>query len=113
MAPAQASASRRAPVSGAGSIGRVRWDRIGRVAMLCVLAALLYLYLSAGVRLFETWREARGDSAQLVALEHEHTQLQRRHQALARQGTVEGEARQLNMMNPGEQPYVVAGLPSN
>jgi hypothetical protein len=29
----------------------VRWDRLGRLALLCVLVALFYLYLSAGVRM--------------------------------------------------------------
>ncbi len=33
------------------STTRVRWDRLGRMAMLCVLGALLYLYLSAGISL--------------------------------------------------------------
>ena len=37
---------------------RVRWDRLGRIAMLCVLGALLYLYLSAGISLLSTWKEA-------------------------------------------------------
>ena len=40
---------------------RVRWDRLGRMAMLCVLVALLYLYVSAGVHMLSTWRQARRD----------------------------------------------------
>jgi len=94
-------------------IARVRWDRLGRIAMLCLLVALAYLYLSAGIRIFSTWRQARSDSAQVVALEREHTLLQRQHEALGRRGTVEQEARRLGMMNPGELPYVVTGLPDN
>ncbi len=97
----------------AGSLARVRWDRVGRVAMLCVLVALLYLYISAGVRLFTTWREAHSDSAQVLALEHEHVSLLRRHEELARRGTLEEEARRLDMMQPNEQPYVISGLPNN
>ena len=107
MASAQASSalaaadrSRRAPVA------RMRWDRLGRIAMLCVLAALVYLYMSAGVRLLSTWREARSDSAQVAVLEHEHMLLQHQHEALGRRGTVEAEARKLGMMQAGEQPYV-------
>ncbi len=34
-----------------GTLPRVRWDRLGRLAMLFVLVALLYLYLSAGIRM--------------------------------------------------------------
>ena len=62
---------------------RVRWDRLGRVAMLCVLVVLAYLYLSAGVHLLSTWRQARGESAKVAAMQREHNTLQRQHEALA------------------------------
>ena len=78
-----------------------------------MLVALLYLYVSAGVRLFSTWREARSDSAQVQALEREHVALLHRHETLGRRGTVEEEARRLGMMKPDEQPYVITGLPNN
>ena len=84
---------------------------LGRMAMLCVLVALLYLYLSAGVHMFSTWRQSRHDNATVATLEREHATLVRQHETLARQSTVEGEARQLGMMKKGEQPYVVSGLP--
>ncbi len=113
MARAQASNARSAATVGVGPLERVRWDRLGRIAMLFVLAALLYLYMSAGVRLFSTWREARGDSAQLAVLEHEHAALLREHETLGRRGDVEAQARKLGMMKANEQPYVITGLPSN
>ena len=81
--------------------------------MLCLLVALAYLYLSAGIRIFSTWRQARSDSAQVAVLEREHMLLQHQHEALGRRGTVEEEARKLGMMHAGEQPYVVTGLPNN
>lgn len=95
------------------SLSRVRWDRLGRVAMLCVLAALAYLYASAGVHMLSTWREARHESAAVAALEREHRQLLRRRRALTAAGTLETEARRLGMMRSGEQPYVISGLPRN
>jgi cell division protein FtsB len=95
------------------STTRVRWDRLGRMAMLCVLGALLYLYVGAGVSLFSTWREARGDSAQLAALERQHAVLETQHSSLASPGMLVQEARRLGMMRPGEQTYVISGLPSN
>ena len=91
----------------------MRWDRVGRLAMLCVLVALLYLYLSAGVHMFSTWRESRHDNAAVAALQREHISLARQHEELTKQATLEGEARQLGMMKKGEQPYVVSGLPAN
>jgi hypothetical protein len=96
-----------------GSGARVRWDRLGRLAMLFVLAALLYLYLSAGLHMYSTWGQARRDDASLAQMEHENTRLVREHEALRRQGTVESQARRLGMMKQGEQQYVVSGLPNN
>jgi cell division protein FtsB len=92
---------------------RVRWDRVGRLAMLCVLGALLYLYLSAGVHMFSSWRQSSHDKAAVVALEHEHVALVQQHQTLAKQSTLEAQARQLGMIKKGEQPYIVNGLPRN
>jgi hypothetical protein len=81
--------------------------------MLFVLAALLYLYLSAGIHMFSTWGQARRDSASVVAMEREHRALVRQHEALGRQGTTEAEARRLGMKKTGERQYVVTGLPAN
>src|SRR3981081_4685369 len=75
----------RAALTGAG----VRWDRLGRVALLFVLAALLYLYLSAGIHMFSQWSQDRRVSAAVVALKHEHALLVRQHEALGRQATLE------------------------
>jgi len=97
----------------AGTAGRVRWDRVGRLALMLVLVALVYLYVSAGVHMFSTWRQAHSDSATVGALAREHLQLERQHEALSRQGTVEEEARQLGMIRKGEQPYIISGLPNN
>jgi Septum formation initiator len=91
----------------------VRWDRVGRLALLCVLGALLYLYLSAGVSVLSAWKEARSDSSQVAALEHQHDALEAQHVALSSPGTVVKEARRLGMMRPGEQTYVISGLPPN
>ena len=96
-----------------GGPARVRWDRVGRLAMLCVLGALLYLYLSAGVRMFSTWRQARSDSAAVMALEREHRLLLRQHEALGSRATLEAEARKLGMVKSGERQYIVSGLPDN
>ncbi|MGA2454950.1 MAG: hypothetical protein ABSG93_15665 [Solirubrobacteraceae bacterium] len=92
---------------------RVRWDRVGRVAMLCVLVALVYLYASAGVHMFSTWRQSHRDDAAVASMEREHRALVRQREALTGAGTLETEARQLGMMKSGEQPYVISGLPDN
>lgn len=113
MAGTQASSARPRAIGGSAPVARIRWDKLGRAAMLCLLVALAYLYLSAGIRIYSTWRQAHGDNAQLATLEQEHVLLQRQHESLARRGTVEEEARRLGMMRSGEQSYVVTGLPNN
>lgn len=113
MASAQAPSARTRPIGANAPVARIRWDRLGRTAMLCLLVALAYLYLSAGIRIYSTWRQARGDNAQLATLEHEHVRLLRQHEALGRRGTVEEEARRLDMMHAGEQTYIVTDLPRN
>jgi hypothetical protein len=92
---------------------RVRWDRVGRIALLCVLAALLFLYVSAGFHMFSKWRQSRHDGAALGQMEREHVALIRQHQALSGSAAVEASARKLGMMRANEQPYVVTGLPDN
>ena len=103
--------------AGGGRLSRVttgvRWDRLGSVAMLFVLGALVYLYLSAGIRMLSTWQQARSDSATVLAMEREHRQLLLQHEALGRRATLEAEARRLGMINKGEQQYIVSGLPNN
>lgn len=91
----------------------MRWDRLGRLAMLFVLAALLYLYASAGLHMYSTYGQSRHDKETVASLEREHATLARQHEALGRQGTVEDEARLLGMKRSNERPYEIAGLPSN
>jgi cell division protein FtsB len=102
-----------APAGGGLALAGVRWDRLGRLALLFLLIALLYLYLSAGIHMFSKWSQDRRTSAAVVALKHEHALLVAQHEMLARQATLEAEARQLGMIKPGEQPFIATGLPDN
>ncbi len=103
---AGSNAAKRAPA-------RVRWDRLARVAMLFVVGALLYLYVSAGVSFFSTWREAKHDSAQVSSLERQNRTLEAEHRQLGTRTTLWREARTLGMAKPGEITYIVQGLPNN
>ena len=64
----QARSILRTAQHGAAPVARMRWDRLGRVAMLCVLVGLAYLYLSAGVASIRTWHQAHGDSAKVATM---------------------------------------------
>jgi hypothetical protein len=81
--------------------------------MLAVMVAIAYLYLSAGLRLFSAWGEAKHDSAQVRILEHQNRQLENQHALLASPGSVQVQARKLGMIRSSEQAYVVSGLPDN
>ena len=112
-ARANAGAAERLAQSGVNASARVRWDRLGRVAMLGVLVALMYLYASTGVHMLATWHQSKHDDAAVAALQREHSQLVDQHDSLTGSGALEADARQLGMMKAGEQPYVISGLPNN
>jgi cell division protein FtsB len=89
----------------------VRWDRVGRVALLLVLVGVLGLYVKPTLTWIGTWRESHAKQAQVQALEKRNRELKARRAQLSSPGTVEREARRLGMVRPGERPYVVEGLP--
>jgi hypothetical protein len=98
---------------GTSTAANIRWDRLGSLAMLFVLGVLVYLYLSAGIHMLSTWKQARSDSATVTTMERENRLLERQHETLKRRGTQEEEARRRGMMKSGEQAYIVSGLPGN
>jgi cell division protein FtsB len=89
---------------------RVRWDRIGRLALLFVGLLLIYLYINPLRTYVSTWQEARAKRQQVTQLRHEHAELVRRARALRSTGSIEVEARRLGMVRDDERAYVVRGL---
>jgi len=81
--------------------------------MLCVLCALLYLYISAGVSLLSSWREAGRTDATVAGMQREYRALEGQRAWLESPGWLEMQARRLGMMFPGERQYLVRGLPEN
>jgi cell division protein FtsB len=94
-----------------GSYLGIRWDRVGRVALLAVLAVILLLYISPASQWFSRSSMAGDQRAELQALEREHERLTARAEDLRRPEAVEREARRLGMVRRGERPYVVENLP--
>jgi cell division protein FtsB len=92
---------------------RVRWDRVGRVALLVLLGGVLLAYVGPARSLVSTWRESNARQAQVRTLDREHQVLLRQAKQLRDPRTVQEEARRLGMVRPGERPYVVSGLPRN
>lgn len=89
---------------------RVRWDRIGRLALLFVGLLLIYLYINPLRTYVSTWQEARAKREQVSQLRHEHAELVKRARTLRSAGSIEVEARRLGMVRADERAYVVRGL---
>jgi cell division protein FtsB len=81
--------------------------------MLLVLLALVFLYLSTGVSMLSTLSQSHRDRAIVAAMERKHRLLVGEHNRLSSQSMLEAEARQLGMVRPGEQPYILGNLPRN
>jgi cell division protein FtsB len=89
----------------------IRWDRVGRVALLGTLFVILLLYVSPAKHWIEQSHTAGEQRAELDGLKREHRRLERRVAELRRPAALEREARKLGMVEQGERAYVIEGLP--
>jgi cell division protein FtsB len=95
----------------AGRGGGVRWDRLGRVALVVVLGGILLLYIGPLRSYWSTLNQEHAARAQLAQLQSQNRRLHVRQAALADPATLEAEARKQGMVRAGELPYVVSNLP--
>jgi cell division protein FtsB len=91
---------------------RIRWDRMGRVALLCVLVGIVALYVGPARSYFTALGDSKAKKAEVERLEREHDRLKARKKALSEPATLEREARKLGYVMPGEKAYVIEDLPS-
>jgi cell division protein FtsB len=96
----------------AGS-SRIRWDRLGRIALVLVLFLVLVSYLNPLVNLMQAWQGSKSSDAQLAQLKQERLELVRQLRDDSSQAALEREARRLGMVKPGEHAYIVHGLGSD
>jgi len=89
----------------------VRWDRVGRIALLATLGAILLLYLSPTKHWIEQSRTAAVQERELSELTAENGRLERRARALRDPAALEREARRLGMVRQGERAYVIENPP--
>jgi len=92
---------------------RIRWDRVGRIALVLVLFGVLVSYLNPLVNLVEAWQGSKSSEQQLTQLKQEQTQLRGQLREVSSPATLEREARRLGMVEPGEHAYVLHGLGDN
>jgi cell division protein FtsB len=90
---------------------RIRWDRLGRWALIAVLAFVVYLYIGPAANWVSAYREAGRKRAEVAALKGENRRLRERRRELQDPAALEREARRLGMVKAGEKAYVVQGLP--
>jgi len=108
-APARARRRYR-PTAGRGPI---RWDRVGRVALLAVLGIILALYISPAKHWIEQSATAGAQREELGRLKSEQGRLRGQVRDLRRPAALEREARKLGMVKRGERSYVIEGLPGD
>ena len=90
---------------------RIRWDRLGRWALIAVFAFVLYLYVGPALNWVATYRQAGEKREDVAVLEARNETLKARRQQLHDTRALEQEARRLGMVKAGEKAYVVELTP--
>jgi cell division protein FtsB len=90
---------------------RIRWERVGRILLVIVLAVVAGLYIQQGLAYLSVRGQANQQKAIVTRLIKANAQLTREQKSLNDPATIMSDARQLGMVQPGERPYVITGLP--
>jgi cell division protein FtsB len=94
-------------------VRRIRWDKVGRVALLLVLLVVVGVYVQQGLSLLSVKNQADQQRGIVQRLITQNKQLARQQKALNDPATIRADARELGMVMQGERPYVVTGLPGH
>ena len=89
---------------------RIRWDKLGRIALVLVLFFVLVSYLNPLVNLLQAWQGSKSSEAELGRLKQERVALREQLHEVSGPAALEREARRLGMVKPGEHAYIVHGL---
>jgi cell division protein FtsB len=109
-APRRRPAARKKRPGARSGASRVNWDRVGRIALTLVLAAVLYSYLNPAIDFVKTYTATTAAKAQLHELQHENTKLHTRVQSADDPLVIARRARGQGMVAEGETPIVIRGL---
>jgi cell division protein FtsB len=91
---------------------RVRWERVGRIGLLVVLAIVIGLYAQHTISYFGARAQSNRQRAIVDRLKAQNAYYQQRERSLSDLSTILVQARKLGMVRPGEQPYAITGQPS-
>ena len=89
---------------------RIKWDRIGRIALVLVLAAVLYSYFNPAIDFVKTYTATTAAKEERHRLLHENRKLHEAVQSADDPIVIDGEARSQGMVAEGETPIVIRGL---
>jgi cell division protein FtsB len=92
------------------SPSRIKWDRVGRIALVLVLFAVAYSYLNPAINLFETYRSTTAAKSEFHHLLQENKRLHRAIKSSDAGPAVAAAARKQGMVAEGETPFVLHGL---
>jgi cell division protein FtsB len=99
-------AARRKPAARRGA-SRVNWDRVGRIALTVVLAAVLYMYLNPAIDFVKTYTGTTAAKADFHELLRENKGLHDRIHSSKDPRVIEAEARSQGLVAEGERPVRV------
>ncbi|HEX4692885.1 MAG TPA: septum formation initiator family protein [Solirubrobacteraceae bacterium] len=88
---------------------RIRWDRLGRWALVGVFAFVLLLYVGPAARWVSTYRQAKEKRSEVAQLQAQNRSLRSRQASLQGSSSLERQARRLGMVRAGEKLYVISG----
>ena len=108
-APRRRPAARKARPSARTGPSRIKWDRVGRVALTLVLAAVLYSYLNPSIDFYKTFTGTTAAKAKRLELLKENRALHNRIQSSEDPLVIQREARSQGMVAEGETPVVIQG----
>ena len=83
------------------------------MGLLIVLGVVVVLYFEHTLSYISTRQEAGRESRIVQNLVRDNAVLMRRQKSLTDPATIQKAARALGMVQPGERPYVITGLPNN
>lgn len=89
---------------------RIHWDRVGRIALTLVLAAVLYSYLNPAIDFVKTYTATTAAKAEFHEKLRENKRLHKRIQTADDPIVISRKARAQGMVAEGETPMVVHGL---
>jgi cell division protein FtsB len=112
-APARTGPARARPRAVGGRpvrAGAIRWDRVGKLVVRCMVVFVALLYVHPLLSIWSTRERARQHRVEVVRLSAEQQRLHDRIAALRGDKALEHEARRLGMVRRGERAYVITNL---